>query len=88
VPVVKTLLEKSLAALEPGGVLIIHDAHLNDDLSGPLHVAEYSTMLMHSTEGRCYGTGEMRELLGTAGFVNFQFHPTAAARSVITAEKR
>ena len=87
-PVVRELIGKSFAALAPGGVLIIHDAHLNDDKSGPLHVAEYSTMLMHSTEGRCYGAGEMTAFLTEAGFVNVQFRPTAAARSVITAEKR
>jgi SAM-dependent methyltransferase len=87
VPVVRELIGKSFAALAPGGVLIIHDAHLNEDKSGPLHVAEYSTMLMHSTEGRCYGVGEMTDILSAAGFANIKFEPTAAARSVITAEK-
>lgn len=87
VPVVRELIGKSFAALAPGGVLIIHDAHLNEDKSGPLHVAEYSTMLMHSTEGRCYGVGEMTDILSVAGFTNIKFKPTAAARSVITAEK-
>jgi hypothetical protein len=87
VPVVKQLLQKSFAALEPGGMLLIHDAHLNETKTGPLHVAEYSTMLMHSTEGRCYGAGEISEFLLEAGFKNAQFAPTAAARSVITAEK-
>jgi SAM-dependent methyltransferase len=87
VPIVKQLLQKSFAALAPGGVLLIHDAHLNETKTGPLHVAEYSTMLMHSTEGRCYGAGEMQEYLCEAGFGNLQFTPTAAARSVITAQK-
>lgn len=87
VPVVKQLIARSFIALEPGGVLIVHDAHLNDDKSGPLHVAEYSVMLMHSTEGRCYGAGEMREFLTEAGFTNVTYAPTAAARSVITATK-
>jgi SAM-dependent methyltransferase len=87
VPVVRELIGKSFAALAPGGVLIIHDAHLNEDKSGPLHVAEYSTMLMHSTEGRCYGVGEMTDILSAAGFTNIKFKPTAAVRSVITAEK-
>jgi predicted nicotinamide N-methyase len=87
VPVVKQLLQKSFAALAPGGALLIHDAHLNETKTGPLHVAEYSTMLMHSTEGRCYGAGEMQEYLCEAGFGNVQFTPTAAARSVITAQK-
>lgn len=87
VPIIKQLLEKSFDALAPGGVLIIHDAHLNEDKSGPLHVAEYSVMLMHSTEGRCYGVAEMREYLEAAGFRNVRHTPTAAARSVMTGEK-
>ena len=87
VKVVRELIGKSYSALVSGGVLIIHDAHLNEDKSGPLHVAEYSTMLMHATEGRCYGAGEMAGYLSEAGFVNVKFMPTAGARSVITAEK-
>jgi SAM-dependent methyltransferase len=86
-PVVRALLGKSYEALAPGGMLIIHDAHLNEDKSGPLHVAEYSVMLMHSTEGRCYAVAEMRDYLREAGFKNVQFIPTAAARSVITADR-
>jgi hypothetical protein len=87
VPVVERLLEASFAALAPGGQLVIHDAHLNEDKSGPLHVAEYSVLLMHSTEGRCYGTGEMSAFLRKAGFRDPKFALTAAARSVITADK-
>ena len=87
IPIVKLLLQKSFASLARGGMLIIHDAHLNENKTGPLHVAEYSVMLMHSTEGRCYSLAEMIDYLGEAGFVNVKFTPTAAARSVITASK-
>lgn len=87
VPVVRQLIAKSFDALGPGGMLVIHDAHLNEEKSGPQHVAEYSVMLMHSTEGRCYSVAEMREYLEKAGFLEFQFTPTAAARSIITARK-
>src|SRR6185369_8303073 len=87
VPVVKLLIGKSFTALPPGGMLVIHDAHLNEDKSGPLHVAEYSVMLMHSTEGRCYSVAEMTSYLREARFTNMRFTPTAAARSVLTAEK-
>lgn len=86
-PVVKQLLAKSFEALLPGGLLVIHDAHLNEDKSGPLHVAEYSVMLMHSTEGRCYSVVEMGALLSEAGFDGFDFVPTAASRSLILARK-
>src|SRR6185503_11272366 len=50
-PVVRELLEKSYRALTPGGLLIIHDAHINGTKSGPLAVAKYSALLMHCTEG-------------------------------------
>lgn len=87
VPVVKQLVRKSFDALTPGGMLLIHDAHLNEDKTGPLHVAEYSVMLMHSTEGRCYSVAEMTNYLREVGFTSVKFAATAAARSVMTAEK-
>jgi SAM-dependent methyltransferase len=87
-PMVEQLIQKSFAALASGGTLVVHDAHLHQDKTGPLHVAEYSVMLMHSTEGRCYSVAEMTSFLRRAGFTNERFAETAAARSVITAEKR
>jgi hypothetical protein len=87
VPVVAQLLAASASALPGGGLLIIHDAHLNEDKSGPLPVAAYSTLLMHSSEGRCYGISEMRGLLHETGFGKVQFIETVADRSVITATK-
>ncbi len=84
---VRPLLAASFAALEPGGLLIIHDAHLNADKTGPLPVAKYSALLMSVTEGKCYSTAEMAALLGAAGFVDFHHEPTAADRSIMTARK-
>jgi hypothetical protein len=86
-PKVRALLGHSFAALEPGGQVVIHDAHINREKTGPLPVASYSAMLMHSTEGKCYSIGEMEGLLGEAGFVQFQFNPTVVDRSVLTARK-
>ena len=87
IPAVTHLVKKSYEALAPGGLLLIHDAHLDEDESGPLHVAEYSVMLMHSTEGRCYSARDMRQFLGEAGFIEMKILPTAAARSMIIARK-
>ncbi len=84
---VQPLLAASFAALEPGGMLIVHDAHLNADKTGPLPVAKYSALLMSVTEGKCYSTAEMEALLGAAGFVDFTYEPTAADRSIVTARK-
>jgi hypothetical protein len=85
--VVRRLLGFSFKALPAGGLLVIHDAHINEEKTGPLHVAEYSALLMHSTEGKCYSIAEMQDYLKKTGFVDFKFTPTAAARSILTAQK-
>jgi hypothetical protein len=86
-PVVRQLIGKSFAALPPGGLIAVHDAFLNAAKDGPLHVAEYSVLLMHSSEGRCYSTREMERYLTDAGFRDPAYRDTAAARGVMTATK-
>lgn len=86
-PEVRAILNASAQALAPGGLLIIHDAWINADKSGPLPVAAYSAMLMHSTEGKCYSTLEIETLLRELGLANFQFRETAADRGILTATK-
>lgn len=88
VPIVKELLARSAAALPPGGLLVIHDAWLNEDRTGPLHMAEYSVLLVHVTQGRCYGTAEMRAFLEEAGFTGFQFQSIAGGRGFLSAVKQ
>ena len=84
---VRPLLAASFRTLKAGGMLIIHDAHLNADKTGPLPVAAYSALLMSVTEGKCYSTSEMEGLLTETGFGNFHFESTAADRSILTARK-
>ncbi|HET7696085.1 MAG TPA: methyltransferase [Vicinamibacterales bacterium] len=86
-PVVRQLIGKSFEALPAGGLIVIHDAFLNAAKDGPLHVAEYSVLLMHSSEGRCYSTREMERYLAGAGFRDPVYRDTAAARGVMTATK-
>ena len=85
---VEKLLTVSQAALAPGGLLIIHDAFINADKTGPLHVAEYSCLLMHSTQGKCYSTSEYAAMLDAAGFAPGPYADTAAARGFMTAVRR
>ncbi len=87
VPQVRALLAASFRALDRGGLLIVHDAHLNDDKTGPLAVAKYSALMMAVTEGKCYSTLEMESLLREAGFRDPCFEPTVADRSLMTARK-
>jgi predicted O-methyltransferase YrrM len=88
VPTVSRLLTRSADGLHAGGLLVVHDMHLDENKDGPLAVAAYSAMLMHSTEGRCYAVSEMHDLVVAAGFTDVQFVPTAADRSVITAVRK
>jgi hypothetical protein len=84
---VKQLLQASYQALPAGGMLVVHDAFLLPDKSGPLHVAEYSVMLMHATQGRCYSSAEIEKWAGELGFHTFHYQDTAASRGVLTALK-
>lgn len=84
---IKGLLESSFTALEPGGLLIIHDAFIAADKCGPLPVAEYSVILMHSTEGKCYSTAEYETLLEEAEFHVQNYSPTTMDRGFMTATK-
>jgi len=87
-PVVRELLQKSFDALLGGGLVMVHDAFLNAEKNGPLHVAEYSVLLMHSSEGRCYSVAEMEQYLREAGFRDVTYVAGAAARGIMTARKR
>ncbi|MSU50117.1 MAG: methyltransferase domain-containing protein [Opitutus sp.] len=84
---VRPLLAASFHALAPGGMLIVHDCHLNADKTGPLPVAKYSALLMSVTEGKCYSVAEMETLLAEAGFRDFHHEPTIADRSIVTVRK-
>jgi len=86
-PQVRELIAKSAAALPKGGLLVVHDMHINAEKSGPLHVAEYSALLMNITEGKCYSIGEMRSYFSEAGLDWVDHQPTAAGRSFILAQK-
>ncbi|MDZ4286482.1 MAG: methyltransferase [Prosthecobacter sp.] len=85
---VRKLLAVSHAALPAGGLLIIHDAFINAAKTGPLHVAEYSCLLMHSTQGKCYSTGEYAALLTEAGFTPGAYADTVVSRGFMTAVRR
>ncbi len=86
-PAVLDLLRKSHEALPVGGLLIIHDAFINAEKTGPLHVAEYSALLMQITEGKCYSVGEMRSYLSKTGFDGGKYQDTAVARGFMLAER-
>ena len=79
------LLAKSFAALPAGGMVMVHDRHLNREKTGPLRIAEHSVFLMASTQGRYYSVGEIEEYLDAAGFVDPQYREVVLGYSVIFA---
>lgn len=86
--VVQRLVSKSAKALAAGGAIIVHDAFLNADKTGPLSMAGYSVLLMHSTQGRCYSIKEMESWLRAAGFHPPVLLPTAVGWSALMARLR
>lgn len=87
VPAVKSLLRKSYLALRDRGMILIHDAHLNRQKTGPLPVAAHSVFLMAVTEGRYYSISEIESYLYDAGFSKLKYQKNALDHSIVTAHK-
>jgi O-methyltransferase domain len=84
---VKALLDKSFAALPAGGLVVVHDKHLNREKTGPLRIAAHSVFLMAGTEGRFYSITEIEEALTAAGFVDLDYREVILDYSAITGRK-
>ncbi len=70
------LLEKTAAALEPGGLLLVQEFILNDQKDGPPFPALFSlNMLLGTPDGQAYAEGEIMALLVAAGFSNIHRLP-------------
>lgn len=85
---VRKLVGRSFESLPKNGALLVFDAHLNKEKNGPPAIAEYSCLLMHSTEGRCYSTREISETLMQAGFRQITVREVAAGRTIIQGKKK
>jgi O-methyltransferase len=84
---VRKALERSFDALPPGGLLVDHDTHINWEKTGPLAVAQYSVLLMHSTRGKCWSFTELLDLLTDVGFEAVAVSAVAADRTIVTARR-
>jgi predicted O-methyltransferase YrrM len=87
-PEVRRILVRAAESLSPGGLVIIHDAFLDDAKDGPIAVAEYSALLANITQGRCYSAAEYGAVLAEVGFEPGPFRSTVADRGFMTARKR
>jgi len=68
----QALIEKTAAALEPGGMILIHDFLLNDTMDGPLFPALFSLNMLLNNDGRSYSEKEVRGMMAKAGVQNIK----------------
>lgn len=62
------LLRQAVAALEPGGLLLVHEFILDDDLAGPPFPALFSLNMLLGTEGgQAYSGAQIATMLEAAG---------------------
>lgn len=64
----RRIIQKAADALEAGGLMIIHDFFLNDDLAGPLFPALFAlNMLLGTDGGQAYSHAQVEAMLREAG---------------------
>ena len=69
----KNIIEKAVAVLEPGGMIIVHDFILNNTMDGPLFPALFSlNMLLGTTAGQSYSENQITAMLTHAGVKGIQ----------------
>jgi hypothetical protein len=72
----RKIIEKAVAALDPGGLIMIHEFILDEDKTAPLFPSLFSlNMLTGTEEGRSYSRIELEEMLTGAGVGNLEILP-------------
>jgi SAM-dependent methyltransferase len=72
----RRILGKTVSALTPGGLLLIHDFILEDTRDNPLFAALFSlNMLLNTDQGQAYSEGEVRGMMEGAGLRNIRRLP-------------
>ncbi|MEA3427786.1 MAG: methyltransferase [Thermodesulfobacteriota bacterium] len=67
------IIEKTVSALEPGGMIIVHDFILNNTMDGPLVPALFSlNMLLVTPAGQSYSEKQITDMLAKAGVKKIQ----------------
>ena len=64
----RMIIQKAVSAIEPGGLIIVHDFILNNTMDGPLFPALFSlNMLLGTPSGQSYSEEQIKEMLTRAG---------------------
>lgn len=82
-----SLARKAFAALEPGGIILLHEVLLNADKAGPLGAACFSVAMLLSHSGRQYTFNELGTILREAGFEGARREPALGRYHLVWATK-
>lgn len=67
------LIAKAVGALDPGGLILIHDFFLNDTMDSPVFPALFALNMLQATEeGQSYSENQVRKMLEEAGVKDIQ----------------
>jgi ubiquinone/menaquinone biosynthesis C-methylase UbiE len=75
----QALIKKTASVMEPGGLMMIHDFFLEDDMAGPLFPALFSLNMLINNQGRSYSEKEIRKMMSDAGLIDIQRLPFEGA---------
>ena len=72
----RLVIEKAVLAMEPGGMILIHDFILEDTLDSPIFPALFSlNMLVNTEDGRSYSESQIKGMLSGVGIKNISRLP-------------
>ncbi|MBU3948644.1 MAG: SAM-dependent methyltransferase [Proteobacteria bacterium] len=70
------IIQKAVSALEPQGMILIHEFVLNNDMDGPMFPALFSlNMLLGTEKGQSYSEKQIVEMLAAAGVMEIRRIP-------------
>lgn len=70
------IIDKTVAAMEPGGMILIHEFILDNSKDGPEFPALFSlNMLVNNPAGRAYSKEELTSMLRNSGVHSIKHHP-------------
>jgi predicted O-methyltransferase YrrM len=69
----RNIVKMAVGALEPGGMILIHEFILNNSMDGPLFPALFSlNMLIGTSAGQSYSEQQLKDMLSEAGVRDFR----------------
>ena len=81
------LASASFTALEPGGKIYLQEMLLDDSGDGPIAAVAFSLLMCLGTKGQQFTLGQLKDILGRAGFTDVQSKRSYGYYSLVTGRK-